>query len=50
VQRLLDAFRQMSDNDQKAVRDWLDAVGGSAVLQLDPPRVKRVGLAAARLA
>jgi len=50
VQRLLDAFRQMSDGDQKAVRDWLDAVGGSAVLQLDPPRVKRVGLASARLA
>ena len=50
TQRLLEAFRRMPDADQKAVREWLDSVGGSAVLQLDPPRVKRIGLAAARIA
>ena len=50
VQRLQDAFREMSYADQNVVRKWLDAVGGSGVLRLDPPRVKRVGLAAARIA
>jgi glutathione S-transferase len=49
AQRLLAAFRQMSDADQKVVREWLDSVGGGGVLQLDPPRVKRIGLAAARI-
>ncbi len=50
VQRMLDAFRQFSETDQKVVREWLDSVGGSSVLELDPPRVQRVGLAAARIA
>ena len=50
AQRLLDALRQMPANDQRIVGDWLDAVGGSNVLQLDLPRVMRVGLAAARIA
>ena len=50
AQRLLHAFRQMPDVDQNVVREWLDAVGGSGVLQLDPPQVKRIGLAAARIA
>jgi glutathione S-transferase len=49
AQRLLDAFRQMSDADQEIVRKWLETVGGSGVLQLDLPRVERVGLAAARI-
>lgn len=43
-------FRQTSADDQQAVRAWLDSVGGSGVLQLDPPRVQRIGLAAARIA
>ncbi len=50
AQRLLDAFRQMPEVDQSAVSHWLDAVGGGGVLQLDLPRVARVGLAAARIA
>jgi len=29
---------------------WLDGVGGGRVLELDPPRVQRIGLAAARIA
>ena len=50
AQRLQDAFRQMPEVDQGAVRRWLDTVGGGDVLQLDLPRVTRVGLAAARIA
>ena len=50
AQRLQDAFRQMPEVDQGAVRRWLDTVGGGGVLQLDLPRVTRVGLAAARIA
>lgn len=50
TQRMLGAFRQTSAADQQAVRAWLDSVGGSGVLQLDPPRVQRIGLAAARIA
>lgn len=50
AQRLQDAFRQMPEVDQSAVRRWLDTVGGGGVLQLDLPRVTRVGLAAARIA
>jgi glutathione S-transferase len=50
TQRLLEAFGRMPENDQRRVREWLDALGGGGVLQLDPPRVKRIGLAAARIA
>jgi glutathione S-transferase len=50
AQRMLDAFGRMSGPDQRAVRAWLDTVGGTAVLDLDVPRVKRVGLAAVRVA
>jgi hypothetical protein len=47
AQRMLDAFRATPAADQQAVRDWLGSVGGETVLQLDLPRVVRVGLAAA---
>ena len=50
AQRMLDAFRQMAAPDRKSVDDWLESVGGTAVLELDLPRVRRVGLAAARTA
>jgi len=50
TQRMLDAYRRMSAPDAKIVRDWLESVGGKGVLELDPPRVKRVGLAAIRVA
>ncbi|MGH6622667.1 MAG: hypothetical protein ACREBN_01785, partial [Burkholderiaceae bacterium] len=50
AQRMLEAFRQMPEPDQLVVREWLDSVGGSGVLELDLPRVKRIGLAAARVA
>jgi glutathione S-transferase len=50
AQRLLEAFRRMPETDQRIVRDWLATVGGSGVLRLDLPRVKRIGLAAARIA
>ena len=50
AQRMLDAFGRMSGPDQTAVRTWLDTVGGEAVLQLDLPCVRRIGLAAVRVA
>ena len=50
AQRMLDAYRQMTDRDAADVRSWLAAVGGEAVLALDLPRVRRVGLAAGRIA
>jgi len=50
AQRMLDAFQAMPESDQQAVREWLDAVGGASVLELDLPRVARIGLAAARIA
>lgn len=50
AQRMLDAYRQMTDHDASAVRKWLQSVGGDAVLALDLPRVRRIGLAAGRIA
>ena len=50
AQRMLDAFRETSGRDQVIVTDWLRSVGGESVLQLDLPRVKRIGLAAVRIA
>lgn len=47
AQRMLDAYRAMSDTDQQKVKDWLVSTGGEGVLRLDLPRVERVGLAAA---
>jgi glutathione S-transferase len=50
AQRMLDAFREMPASDRKTVSDWLLSAGGTAVLALDLPRVKRIGLAAAMVA
>jgi hypothetical protein len=50
AQRMLDAFAATSAADRAAVRTWLASVDGTAVLELDLPRVRRVGLAAARAA
>jgi glutathione S-transferase len=50
AQRLLGIFAAMPAADQQQVRDWLAGVGGEAVLELDLPRVERVGLAAAHVA
>ena len=47
TQRMLDAFAAMSPPEQQQVREWLASVNGSALLNLDLPRVKRVGLSAA---
>jgi glutathione S-transferase len=49
-QRMLDAFREMSLPNRTAISDWLASVSGTAVLELELPRVKRIGLAAARVA
>lgn len=50
AQRLLAAFADMPAADQQCVRAWLASVGGEAVLALDLPKVKRIGLAAAHIA
>lgn len=49
AQRMLDAFAAMPEPDRHKVSEWLATVGGESVLRLDLPRVKRIGLAAARL-
>jgi alpha-amylase/alpha-mannosidase (GH57 family) len=49
AQRMLDAFRKMSKEDADTVRAWLQSVGGEAVLELDLPKVRRMGLAAGRI-
>jgi glutathione S-transferase len=50
AQRMLEALANMSPADQQTVRTWLDSVGGEGVLQLNLPKVQRVGLAAAHIA
>lgn len=50
TQRLLDAFAAMPEPDQRRVRAWLASVGGEAILRLGLPKVRRIGLAAARVA
>ncbi len=49
AQRLLDAFASMTQEAQETVCAWLRESGGEALLQLDLPRVQRVGLAAAHI-
>ena len=49
TQRMLEAFAAMSPPEQQQVREWLASVNGSALLNLDLPRVKRVGLSAAHI-
>ncbi|MGH8461382.1 MAG: glutathione S-transferase family protein [Stenotrophobium sp.] len=44
AQRMLDAFRNMDGSDQAAVRAWLQHLGGADLLQLDIPRLRRIGL------
>ena len=49
-QRMLDALRQRPESEQRLVSEWLTSVGGAEVLRLDLPRVRRIGLAAGRIA
>lgn len=44
AQRTLDVYRAMSPDDQRKVQQWLDSVGGRALLTLQFPRLRRVGL------
>jgi glutathione S-transferase len=44
VQRMLDMSRQMPPKDQADVRAWLRSVGGDHLLELEIPRLRRVGL------
>ena len=44
VQRLLDVYRHMSDEEAADLRSWLVSIGGSGLLDLDIPRLRRVGL------
>jgi glutathione S-transferase len=44
VQRLLDVYNDMDLADRRAVRDWLKAIGGEGLLELDIPRLRRDGL------
>lgn len=49
TQRLQGAVAALSPADRSSLRSWLTLVGGEGILQLDPPAVERVGLAAARI-
>jgi hypothetical protein len=44
VQRALDAIARMPSQHQSTVRTWLREMGGEGFLQLDVPRLERVGL------
>lgn len=44
LQRLLDVYREMNAQDQAAVQAWTHRYGGERLLQMDVPRLKRVGL------
>lgn len=44
VQRILDIYRAMPSKDQTTVRAWLTGHGGEALLDLEIPRLRRVGL------
>lgn len=44
VQRILDGYRQMPAKDQAIVRAWMTGLGGEAMLDLEIPRLRRVGL------
>ena len=44
LQRCLDVMANMSAVEQMQVRQWLQSVGGEALLSLDIPRLRRVGL------
>jgi hypothetical protein len=44
VQRILDGYQLMSPKEQASVRAWLTGLGGEALLDLQIPRLRRVGL------
>jgi glutathione S-transferase len=50
AQRLLAVFAALPAAEQRRVRAWLASIGGEGVLQLQLPKVKRVGLAGAHIA
>lgn len=50
LRRLLGEFRGWEPAAQQRVRAWLSELGGEAILLLDPPPARRVGLAAAHVA
>ena len=47
VQRSLDVYRRMTPAEQQQVRGWVRTVGGERWLELDIPRLRRVGLCVA---
>lgn len=47
AQRVLDLLAQMPEQDEAKVRAWLSEAGGEGLLELDIPRLRRVGLQAA---
>ena len=50
VQRRLAVFAAMEPDAQQRLRVRLAGMGGEAILALDPPPVRRVGLCAAHVA
>jgi glutathione S-transferase len=44
AQRVLDQYRQMTAGEQQKVRAWLHELGGQRLLELQIPRLRRVGL------
>jgi hypothetical protein len=44
AQRILDIYHDMSTRDQANVRAWLTGLGGEGFLDLDIPRLRRIGL------
>jgi glutathione S-transferase len=44
TQRILDVYRGMDGTGQATVRAWLTGLGGEKLLELDIPRLRRVGL------
>lgn len=44
VQRILDGYKTMPTKDQSTVRAWMTGLGGEALLDLEIPRLRRVGL------
>jgi glutathione S-transferase len=44
MQRLLDVYAAMTDDEQRAVRAWLKTLGGERLLDMKIPRLRRVGV------
>ena len=47
AQRILDNYHALPQGEAEQVRHWLQRMGGEALLQLDIPRLQRMGLRAA---